>query len=102
MLLRCPGVALVRNAIESLLIAWRTAGEQKRKLELHLMRLARRSDACRRMATIPGVGAITALTFITTTDNPNRFSRSTDVDAFLGLTPQRHQSGEVDLVGRIS
>jgi transposase len=54
------------------------------------------------MATIPGVGAITALTFITTTDNPNRFSRSTDVDAFLGLTPQRHQSGEVDLVGRIS
>jgi transposase len=86
----------------SLLIAWRTAGEQKQKLELHLMRLARGSDTCRRMATIPGVGAITALTFITTIDDPNRFSRPTDVGAFLGLTPRRYQSGEVDLVGRIS
>jgi transposase len=101
-LLRCLGDALVRNAIESLLIGWRTAGEQKRKLELQLMRLARRSDTCRRMATIPGIGAITALTFITTIDNPNRLSRSTNAGAFLGLAPRRYQSGEVDLIGCIS
>jgi transposase len=101
-LLQCPSDALVRSAIEALLTAWRAAGVQKQKLELHLMRLARGSDTCRRMATIPGVGAITALTFVATIDNPNRFSRSTDVGAFLGLTPRRYQSGEVDLVGRIS
>jgi transposase len=98
----CPDDGLVHNAIDALLAAWRVAGEQKRKLELQLIRLARGSETCRRMATVPGVGAITALTFITAIDDPKRFSRSTDVGAYLGLTPRRYQSGEVDVVGRIS
>jgi transposase len=54
------------------------------------------------MTTAPGVGAITALTFVTAIDDPKRFCRSTDVGAFLGLTPKRYQSGEVDIAGRIS
>jgi len=54
------------------------------------------------MVTVPGVGAITALTFVTAIDDPGRFRRSSDVGAFLGLTPRRYQSGEVDLAGRIS
>jgi transposase len=94
----CPTDPLVRSAIAALLAAWRVAGER----ELQLVRLARRSDACRRMVTVPGVGAITALTFATAIDDPERFRRSSDVGAYLGLTPKRYQSGEVDLAGRIS
>jgi transposase len=97
-----PTEPLVRDAIAALLAAWRVAGERKRALELQLIRLARGSDTCRRMVTVPGVGAITALTFLTTIDDPARFRRSSDVGAFLGLTPRRYQSGEVDLAGRIS
>jgi transposase len=81
----CPTDPLVRAAIAALLAAWRVAGEP-----------------CRRMATVPGVGAITALTFLTAIDDPERFRRSSDVGAFLGLTPRRYQSGDVDLAGRIS
>jgi transposase len=98
----CPTDPLVRSAIAALLAAWRVAGERKSALELQLVRLARRSDACRRMVTVPGVGAITALTFATAIDDPERFRRSSDVGAYLGLTPKRYQSGEVDLAGRIS
>jgi transposase len=98
----CPTDPLVRDAIAALLAAWRVAGERKRALELQLVRLARDSDTCRRMVTVPGVGAITALTFVTAIDDPGRFRRSSDVGAFLGLTPRRYQSGEVDLAGRIS
>ena len=98
----CPTDPLVRAAIAALLAAWRVAGERKRALELQLVRLARGSDTCRRMVTVPGVGAITALTFLTAIDDPERFRRSSDVGAFLGLTPRRYQSGEVDLAGRIS
>jgi transposase len=94
----CPTDPLVRSAIAALLAAWRVAGER----ELQLVRLARRSDACRRMVTVPGVGAITALTFATAIDDPERFRRSSDIGAYLGLTPKRYQSGEVDLAGRIS
>jgi transposase len=35
-------------------------------------------------------------------DDPSRFRRATDVGAYLGLTPRRYQSGEVDRPGRIS
>jgi len=99
---RCPEDALVRAAVDALLRAWQSASDQKQAIERHLVRLARTSESCRRMATIPGVGAITALTFVTTIDNPGRFSHSRDVGAFLGLTPRRYQSGDVDLSGRIS
>ena len=98
----CPDDPIVQNAIGALLQAWRSVGERKKELERQIVRLAGENDACRRMATVPGIGAITSLTFFTTLDDPTRFRRSTDVGAFLGLTPKRYQSGEVDVAGRIS
>ena len=71
-------------------------------LEDELVALAGKSETARRLMTVPGVGAITALAFIATIDDPLRFRRSTDVGAFLGLTPRRYQSGEIDRSGRIS
>lgn len=88
-LTRCPAAPLIRSAIDALLEAWRVAGERRQRLDSQLLRLARSHEACQRMITIPGVGAITALTFTTAIDDPNRFSRSTDVGAFLGLTVAR-------------
>ena len=52
--------------------------------------------------TIPGVGAITATCFVSTVDDPLRFARTDQVAAYLGLTPRRWQSGEVDRQGGIS
>ena len=54
------------------------------------------------MMTMPGVGPLTAVSFMTTIEDPHRFRRSQDVGAYLGLTPRRYQSGEVDINGRIS
>lgn len=71
-------------------------------IDADIRRLTRASDACRRLMTIPGVGPITALAFAAAIDDPSRFNRSRDVGAYLGLVPRRHQSGEVDYVGRIS
>jgi transposase len=52
--------------------------------------------------TAPGVGVITAAAFVSAIDDPTRFAQSADVGAYLGLTPRRYQSGEVDRGGRIS
>ena len=57
---------------------------------------------CRHLMTVPGVGPLTALAFRATVDRPDRFRRSRDVGAHLGLTPRRYQSGETDVQGRIS
>ena len=43
-----------------------------------------------------------ALTYRATIDRPERFAHSRDVGAHLGLTPSRYQSGETDIVGKIS
>src|SRR6266404_3696009 len=43
---------------------------------------------------VAGVGTLTALTFVLTIDNPERFQRSRDVGCFLGLRPKQQDSGE--------
>jgi Transposase IS116/IS110/IS902 family len=52
--------------------------------------------------TIPGVGAVVAMTFRSAVDQPERFARSKAVGAYFGLTPKKYQSGEIDRTGRIS
>jgi transposase len=61
-----------------------------------------RADAvCRRLMTVPGVGALVAVTFTSAVDDPQRFARSKAVGTHFGLTPKRYQSGETDVVGAI-
>ena len=45
---------------------------------------------------VPGVGPITALTYVLTIDDPDRFRDSRTVPAYLGLVPRRDQSGQQD------
>lgn len=51
---------------------------------------------------VAGVGPLTALAFVLTLEESNRFARSRQVGAFLGLTPRRDQSGETDKQLRIT
>ena len=55
-----------------------------------------------RLQQIRGIGPITALTFILTIGDPDRFAKSRDVGAYLGLVPKRDQSGDSDKQLRIS
>jgi transposase len=67
-----------------------------------LLKIARADRVCTRLMTVPGVGALTALTFKTAIDDPTRITKSRDVGPLLGLTPGRYQSGETDIVGKIT
>ena len=54
------------------------------------------------LRAIKGVGPITALAFVLILEDPERFSKSRQVGSFIGLTPRRDQSGEVDKQLRIT
>ena len=54
------------------------------------------------MMTVPGVGVLVALTVKAGIDDPSRFSSSKMVGPHFGLPPGRNQSGEQDVVGRIT
>jgi len=51
---------------------------------------------------IGGVGPIVALTFVLTLDDPQRFRRSRDVGAYLGVVPRKKSSGASDPQMRIT
>jgi transposase len=55
-----------------------------------------------RLRQVPGVGPITALTFVLTLDDAERFKKSRDVGPFLGLRPKSRQSGASEPEMRIS
>jgi transposase len=88
--------------MKPLLAARRVLREQFTQLHRKVLLLARDNEVCRRLMTIPGVGPVTSLAFISTIDIPARFKNSKAVGPSLGLTPVLNQSGESHRVGRIS
>ncbi|WP_338469254.1 transposase [Roseobacter fucihabitans] len=71
-------------------------------LDKEILCVARKSTLCRRLMTNPGIGSIVGLSVIAHVYDANRFRKTADIGAFLGLTPWRHRSGEIDYSGRIS
>jgi transposase len=63
---------------------------------------ARANPICRRLMTVPGVGPIVSLSFVTAVDDPKRFKNVSNVGAYFGLTPRQEQSGESDIMGNTS
>jgi transposase len=58
--------------------------------------LADRHPELERLESIPGVGTLTAMTFVLTLGRAERFAHSRDVAGFLGLRPRQRQSGARD------
>jgi transposase len=88
--------------VEPLLAILDTMLREFARLTRQVLDIVRRENVCQRLMSAPGVGPITALAFRATIDRPDRFRRSRDVGAHLGLTPARYQSGETDIQGRVS
>jgi len=96
------GNPILETVIGSVLAA-RTALETEfKRLHRELLALVRADPVCRQLMSVPGVGAIVAITFKSGVDDPGRFRRSRDVGPHFGLTPRKYQSGELDVTGSIS
>jgi transposase len=73
-----------------------------RALDRQLMAWHRADAASRRLATIPGVGFITATAMAASVPDPGAFASGRQFAAFLGLVPRQNSSGGKDRLGRIS
>lgn len=72
-------------------------------LEAQVVEHARTNPTARRLATIPGIGPITAsLIAATVGDNIGAFKRARDFAAWLGLVPRQHSTGGKTRLGRIT
>jgi len=91
-----PSVSFAIETIEHL-------SGQIKELDREIDRLcADRFPETRFLLQVPGVGPKTALAYILTLEQHERFKKSRDVGAFVGLTPRRDQSGKIDKQLRIT
>lgn len=88
--------------VRPMLVTWRQLREQVAGFDKVVMLHVKQSSVCRRLMSVPGIGALSVLAFVSTVEDPARFTRSRAVGAHLGLTPRQYQSGEIDRSGRIS
>lgn len=73
-----------------------------KRVESKLEALAAVDHRVRRLRTIPGVGPRLAEMVVAVIDDPRRFGSGKQVGSYVGLTPRRFQSGQMDRQGRIS
>jgi transposase len=92
----------LERIILPLLDAWREIRVRTSELSQQLIAATKASEKCRLLMSIPGVGTVTAASFIAAIEDPANFAKSRSVGAWIGLTTKRYQSGEVDYDGHIS
>ncbi|HYX47207.1 MAG TPA: IS110 family transposase [Sphingomicrobium sp.] len=96
------GNAILEAVIGSMLAVRTALQKEFTRLHRELLALVRADPVCRQLMSVPGVGAIVAITFKSGVDDPTRFRRSRDVGPHFGLTPRKYQSGELDVTGSIT
>ena len=93
---------LAREMLEVLAAQLRDVAARVSAVEAKLLAWHRSSEVSRRLATIPGVGPITASAIAATVVDANQFSSGRQFAAWLGLVPQQRSSGGKERLGGIS
>ena len=100
---RCGLPAQFEEAFGPLWTVLEAVEEQIRVFDHAIRDLAKnRYPQTERLTQVTGVGALTALAFMLSIDDPQRFKRSRDVGPFFGLIPKQDQSGDTDKQLRIT
>jgi transposase len=71
-------------------------------IERELSQIARQSEACQVLASVPGIGLLTSTAMVAAVADPATFRSGRHYASFFGLTPREHSSGEHRHLGRIS
>jgi transposase len=92
----------IRQQLRHLVELVRDLQRRLAEIDRELGELAREHVAARRLATIPGVGPITATALVVAIGDIGRFRSGRHLAAYLGLVPQQHASGGKERLGTIS
>lgn len=85
--------ARMRCLIEDLRAEWRDLDLRIAAFDAEFVRLARENEAARRLATVPGIGAINATALTAAVGEAGSFRCGRDFAAWLGLTPRQMTTG---------
>ena len=98
--LRLPPAA--RRALDSLARQMAQLQGEIEALDRQILDWHRAIDVSRRLASIPGIGVLTATALAASIADPSMFRSGREFAAFLGLVPRQSSSGGKERLGRIS
>jgi len=84
---------MMRELGQLLLKSWRQTDEAIDELNQRINQLARSSDLCRRLQSIPGVGPLLATAIVASVGNGSAFRRARDLPAWIGIVPRQISTG---------
>jgi transposase len=93
---------IAREALTAIVVQIENLSVSIRQMEKRIVAWCRANDAARRLATIPGVGPITASALAATITDPTLFRSGRHLAAWLGLVPRQHSTGGKAKLGRIT
>lgn len=79
--------------IECLLKSIDTLNEQIGEADAALEQLAQQDPICKLLRTMPGIGPVTSMWFVTAVDDVQRFKDASRLTSYLGLTPGEDTTG---------
>ena len=94
--------ALARVALQSLVRQMQSLTREVEALDRKIKAWHKTNETSRRLATIPGIGFLTASAIAATVLDPSFFKSGREFAAWLGLTPRQNSSGNKERLGRIS
>ena len=93
---------LARDALAPLATQLASLDAQICDLDRKLLAWYRSNEISQRLATIPGVGPVTASALAASVTDPSMFASGREFSAFLGLVPRQNTSGGKVRLGRTS
>ena len=93
---------LARYALRGLASELEALGERVKEVEGAILVWHKDNEASRRLATIPGIGPITASAIVATVTDPTQFHSARQFAAWIGLVPKQNSSGGKERQGGIS
>lgn len=90
-----------RSALHGIAAQLRALGSEIDRLETQILAWHRNDETSRRLATIPGIGPITASAIAAAVPDASLFRSGRQFAAWLGLTPRPHSSGGKERLGGI-
>jgi transposase len=94
--------AALSEEVAPLVLLLHSLNEQIKAADERLAQLVKEDEVVARLCTAPGVGPVTATSFVSTLDDHARFAAAKEARAYLGLVPSEYSSGERQQRGHIS
>lgn len=93
---------LARKALGEFAAEVQALGQRVEEIEATILAWHKDNETSRRLATIPGIGPITASAIVATVTDPSQFHSARQFAAWIGLVPKQNSSGGKQRQGGIS